>query len=184
MSEQAPDYSEFTPDKTGDEKLVKQELEKAARELLNRATEVEEAEAVLKTKKASYKDMAENIIPELMDKLGKKRFVTSTGLVIGLKEGIRASIPELAQGAAFDWMRANGHAGLIKREMKLGFGMGDDERAETVKDKLRELGMEVDVKTYVHPATLNSFVKEQLEQDHKLPEECFSYVQIREAKVG
>lgn len=177
------DYSAYA-DSTDDKSTILDQLELAVREQMSAALRVEEANDALKAAQKALSDISEHRIPELMDQLGKKRvLLPKSGLSISLKEGIRAAIPEQTREQAFEWLRANGHAALIKRELKVPFGMGQDALAASAFKTLLDLGTRPEDKTFVHPQTLNSFVKEQLAEGRPVPEQI-TFTQIREAKIG
>src|ERR1700757_405909 len=53
-------------------------------------------------------------LPALMEEMGMEMFQTSSGLVIKIKEYVRASIPKACKGRALTWLREAGHGALIK----------------------------------------------------------------------
>ena len=71
--------------------------------------------------------------------------------------------------SAYKWLRDNGYGDLIKNEIAVPFGRGEDERANDLLKTLVNNGYEPNQKTVVHPQTLKAFVKEQLESGKELP---------------
>lgn len=163
---------------------LKAELATLVRSQREAEAAVEEAEEALRARQKALADIAEHQIPEVMDKLGKKRYLLPNGVVVALDEKIRASIPKALEGQAFDWLRSHGHGSLIKREVKCTFGRGEDEKAQALLQELRTKGLSAEDKTSVHAQTLGAFVREQLSEDKPVPLELFGVVQVRRAKIG
>ena len=82
-----------------------------------------------------------------------------------------AKIPEEKELEAFNWLHANGHGDLVKSEIKLTFGMGERDQAEEVEVTLAQKGVDYTSKLQVHPSTLKSFVKHEIEAGHAIPME-------------
>lgn len=175
------DYSKFTDapkDDTGDS-LAR--LAEMADEQVRRQNTLATAEAEVKSAKEELRQISEEAIPELMESLGVETFTTTSGVKITIKEIIRASILKPKQHQAFAWLRKNGHEALIKRVVKLQFGMGEDELANETVKKLEDLDLEDN--SSVHAATLKKFVKELLEEGKDVPEDLFSVHKQRVSSV-
>ena len=139
------------------------------------------AEQDVKEKTAALRDNAEVAVPDLMDQLGMEEFTTTSGIRIKVGTKIRASINSQNQADAFRWLRENNHEALIKRELKLRFGMGEDALAQEAIDKLD--GLPVQDKSSVHNSTLVSFVGEMLRNGKEVPEELFNIHRQRFTKA-
>lgn len=164
-------YAQYA-DSTATSENALAELSRLADEQAQAAAQVADLEAQLDKARDRFRDISERIIPEKMDELGMEEFKTRTGLKIKIKEAIRASIPKARQGEAFRWLRDNGYAGLIKRNVAIKFGKGEDETAEELAKQLSEK-FEVEDNTSVHPSTLKAFVNEQLSNGVEIPMELF-----------
>lgn len=173
------DYSEFTTPKDMGEGLAK--LSEMADEQVRRELVLAKADKAAALAKEELRQISEEAIPELMMTMGIETFKTTSGITINVKETIRASVLKATEAAAFAWLRANGHAALIKRKVALQFGMGDDELAQATLDKLE--GLDVEDKSSVHSGTLAKFVREQLEEGTEVPEDLFSIHKQRVSKV-
>jgi len=180
-NEDTSDYSEYETEKPVVDLNV---LAKLATEQKKAELDVSEAEEVLKSAKAVLKDISEHKFPELMDSLGLKIFETDDGLKIKIDEKIRASIPAAGFGLAEKWLTDNGHAGIIKNEVKMQFAAGQFERASKITKELTELGYEPQSKKSVHASTLASFVKTQLEEGIDIPMKTFGAFKQRSTKVS
>ena len=175
------DYSQFIdkPEKSGD----LSQLHTLAEQQALAEAEVARIEAELNGAKERLKNIAEVALPQAMDELGLTEFKTTSGLIIVIAETIRASIPKARQGEAFDWLREHGHAGLIKRQLSLSFGKGEDELADKALELLLAQHYDPEVKTEVHTQTLGAFVREKLEAGEDLPLELFGVFRQRASKI-
>lgn len=144
---------------------------------------VAELEDNLSKAKAQLAELEEEKLPELMEDLGMELFKTQGGLVVELKENIRASIAEKNKPKAFHWLRENGNGDIIKNELKIALSAGEGEKAKELYDALVEQGYFPEQKQFIHPATLKSFVKEQLEEGVDLPLNEFGVFRQRIVKV-
>lgn len=183
MSNEA-DYLEYLkPEASSGDALVKL-AELADRQAVAEA-HVADLEAQLETARADVRELAEKLIPDLMDQIGMSDFTTLTGLRIEVGETIRASIPKAHAAKAFAWLKANGHAAMIKRVVSVSFGKGEDEQAEELHQKLAgELSLEVEDNASVHASTLAAFVREKLAKGEDVPLELFGVHRQRVAKLG
>jgi len=145
--------------------------------------EILEVERALKALKSRHSTIADEMLPELMDELGIDKFETKEGLKIDVSEKIRASISKANQSAAFAWLEANGHSGLIKSEVKVALGKGDVETATHVLAVLNAEGLNPEAKYAVHPQTLGAWVREMLEEGEDIPIDILGVFRQRTAKV-
>jgi hypothetical protein len=64
---------------------------------------------------------------------------------------------------------------LIKHQVTLEFGMKQDNEAKSIVEELKQKGLPVQQKLFVHPSTLRSFVKDQIQDLGKdVPVELFN----------
>lgn len=175
------DYAAFVdkPESSGD----LSQLHELAEQQAQAEAEVARIEAELNGAKERLKQIAEVALPAAMDELGLTEFKTTSGLIIVIAETIRASIPKARQAEAFDWLRARGHANLIKRQLSISFGKGEDELADKALDLLIAQHYDPEVKTEVHTQTLGALVREKLEAGEDLPLELFGVFRQRSSKI-
>lgn len=167
------DYSEFEEGPQGDDQerlATLNSLSKAVLELPGLERAVAEAEEALKRAQDALADRAEKLIPELMEKLDLTVYPLRDGGKVIIKESVRASIPKPAEAQAFAWFRREGHGGLIKRELKASFGMGEDDEAAAALAALKEIGVSAEDKQSIHASTLAAWVRERLEEGKTIPE--------------
>lgn len=172
------DYSDYIGP-TSDDALAR--LSQLAEAQLEAQISVAKAERGLKAWQEELRQISEVHIPELMEELGVEEITTTSGIKLAVSEKIQASILAANKAAAFRWLRENGHEALIKRVVRVQFGMGEDELAQEAIDRLKDLPVEDDSK--VHPSTLKKFVKELLSEGQEVPEELFSVHRQRVANI-
>lgn len=140
-------------------------------------------EEELKAATAKVRELAEKDIPELMDEIGLEEFRTKSGFRIKITETIRASIPEAKKPAAFAWLDGEGHGGMIKRSIVVGFNRDDEIRAKALLATLSQQFENVKADLKVEPSTLRAFIREQLEQGVVIPMELFGAWRQRVASI-
>lgn len=122
-------------------------------------------------------------IPEAAKQCGQSSFTLWDGRKVEIKTDVTASISEDNQHDAFVWLRDNGHGDLIKNEIKVAFGRGDDNRAKMVEGILHENDVDFTSKEAVHPQTLKAWAKEQLQKGANIPFELFGVYQWHKAVI-
>jgi hypothetical protein len=84
-----------------------------------------------------------------------------------------AKIPEDKEIEAFAWLHDKGHGDIVKTQITVALGMGERDLAEQVEHAISDAGADYSSKLSVHPATLKSFVKSEVESGRALPLELF-----------
>ncbi len=137
------------------------QLSQLVRTLRRVEDEIEDAETHLKALKAEKHQISVENIPALMDEMGVERLDVD-GMTVERKMIVAASIPVANREQAFEWLRANGLDDIIKNDITVSFGKGEDNVAGDVVGLLQERGFDPKTKTHVHPSTLKAFVKERI----------------------
>lgn len=176
-----PDYTDFVAASTTGELAQLQQL---ADEQLRLEALVAGCELQLSKAKDQLKNMAEVQLPEAMDAVGMTEFKTRTGLVIRIAETIRASIPKARSGEAFVWLKEHGQEAMIKSQLTIAFGKGEEEKSKELYAELLAKDFHLEASSSVHPATLSSWAKEKLEQGDDIPLELFGVFRQRVAKLS
>ncbi len=125
------------------------------------------------------------MIPILMKEIGVKQFTLDSGEKVEVREIIKASIPTdpAKRKSALDWLRKNGHEGLIKNDIIAHFGRGEDEKARKLFEYFVKKKVDAENKITVNANTLAAFVKEQLEGGKKIPLDKLGVFVISESKI-
>lgn len=137
------------------------------------ALELELAEA-----KAAVQRLEQEDLPELMQELGLASFKLEDGASVDLTQDVFCGITEARRASAHKWLLDNGFGGLIKTQVVAEFGKGE---LDAANEAARTIGGTV--KEAVHPATLKSFVKEQLAKGSPLPTELFGINPFNKIKI-
>ena len=146
-----------------------------AEEQLRLEERLKEAEALVQDISKELRNISQVKLPEAMQALGLSAFALSDGSSITVKDEVFASIKEKDRPAAHQWLREMGFNDIIKNEVIVSFGRGDDDRAS-------ELGSILAANAYdnwkqkeaVHTGTLKAFIKEQLSLGNNIPLSLFS----------
>jgi hypothetical protein len=117
----------------------------------------------LNEKKATQYNLSTITIPEKLTALNLSEIRTINGDKVVVKPFYSASLNEENKEPALQWLRENNLGDVIKHELKVQLGKGEDTKAEKLKVQLTKLKMNyIDVEG-VHPQTLKALVKEQVE---------------------
>jgi hypothetical protein len=77
------------------------------------------------------------------------------------------------QEEAFKWLRENGRGDVIKNDITVTFGRGEDNKAMAYATLAKGQGFEPVQKVGVHPQTLKGVVRECVESGIDMPEDYF-----------
>ena len=144
--------------------------------------ELVEVQEAVKNKTSELKAVQEQLA-ETMDEAGMASFKTKDGRSVEIKDFVSASIKVADKPEAFAWLEQNGHADLIKHEVKLTFKKGENDKAEKALQVLRDQGFIPDDKESVHSGTLSSFCREQIELGNPIPLDLLGVYQGRKSII-
>lgn len=136
-------------------------LSSLVREMRSIEDQILDQEQILKDLKAQKHRLATEQIPMLMDEMGVDRLDVE-GVTVSTKLQVHASIPVARKDEAFAWLRDNNLDSIIKNDVTISFGKGEDNIAGDVVGLLQDRGFDPQMKTHVHPSTLKAFVKERI----------------------
>jgi hypothetical protein len=154
-----------------------------ANELTNLEAQVEARQLELDSLNEQLKAVREYKLPEAMAEVGLSEFKLKNGAKVTVKNYYAGKIDDENRGECFDWLRSNNHDGLIKHEINVAIGKGDDEVAKQIAEFLKTLGMTFSDKESVHYQTLAGFIREQVEGGADFPMDLFKAFIGRKAKV-
>jgi len=152
-------------------------LQQQKREVDDRKRALEEATAAMR--RTEMEDL-----PELMHEVGLLSVKLEDGSVVELTDEIDCGISEANREEAHRWLVDHGFGGLIKTEVTVTFGRGEHDEAEEFGEQVaRDTGHTPEIIERVHPSTLRSFVKEQLEKGAAVPFDIFGVRPYSKAKI-
>ena len=157
-------------------------LSNLVRNLRNLEQEIADSEAHVKALKGEKHKLSTELIPALMSEMGTER-IDVDGVAVTIKPIIHASIPEERREEAFRWLRENGHEDIIKNDVVLSFGKGQDNVVKDLIENLVEDGFKPEHKIHVHPMTLKAFVREQLEKGSSMNLDMFGAYVLNTAEI-
>jgi hypothetical protein len=157
-------------------------LSTLVRELRDVDRSIEDLEGTLKTLKDQRQKLTMERIPLLMDEMGMSR-VDVDGVTVFRKMIVSASISEKNKEAAFGWLRENGLDDIIKNDVTVSFGKGQDNQAKNAVGILQEQGFAPEIKTHIHPMTLKAFVKERVEDSKPIDLDMFGAFIVNAAEI-
>ena len=145
--------------------------------------EIKQDEEDLKIKKIKADKLSGEVIPEMMNSMKLKTMKLADGSAIEVKEIYSATIPVARKEGAFNWLRENGLGDLIKNEITVSFGRGEDNKASEYADLARGRGFEPSQKLKVEPMTLKALFRERSENNQDLPSEHFNLFKGNKTKI-
>ena len=130
----------------------------------------------LKDKKQDADHISSKIIPELLAEQGLSEIKLADGSKVSVKKEFRATLPkdEVKRDAAYQWLRDQGLGDIIKNNVFVTFGKGEDNKAKQLLDLAQENGFEPQQKSDVAWMTLTALFRERIESGLDMPSDIFS----------
>jgi hypothetical protein len=138
-------------------------------ELKNLEDEISNAEESVSKLKEKAKTLSQFEIPKMMEEMHITKLKLKDGESVEIKKIYGASIPQEHQEAAFTWLRENDLGDIIKNDITVTFGRGEDNKASEYANLAQGQGYEPVQKIGVHPQTLKAVVRERLESGQEMP---------------
>jgi hypothetical protein len=170
-----------------------------AQQMFDLEEEIVAIELSLKQKKQDLNKLANQDLPDLMQELNIKDFSLNNGAKVKVEDVVSASVPsqssiirakgddkaelEIRQQQCFEWLRANGGAELIKSNVEVQFGRDEDALCNEFTQELKNRSLHYKRAIGVHPATINSFIKEKIDNGQNIPRDLFKIYEGRRAKI-
>ena len=136
--------------------------------------EIESIEENLKKKKKDLDVISAEVIPTMMSEMGLSQLKLMDGSMIDVKPFYNATITVANRESAFNWLRQNGLGDIIKNEMVVSFGRGEDNKAAEYAELAKSQGLQPAQKLKVEPMTLKALVRQRIEAGEEMPTEIFS----------
>lgn len=149
--------------------------------------EVAQCEESLKIAREVVRKIEQEFIPNTMQEIGMESFILSNGAKISVSTFYDAKISEENKEQALKWLHDHGFGSLIKTEVSCKFDRESYDEAIALTHLLKEKGFDYMDKETVHPMTLKTFVKNQIESTEedvvRPPKELFGIYIGKKAKV-
>ena len=132
-------------------------------ELRNLEDQIKNAEDSVSKLKEKQKTLSQFEIPTMMEEMHITKLKLKDGESVEIKKIYGASIPVDKQQEAFTWLRDHDLGDIIKNDITVTFGRGEDNKASEYATLAQGQGFEPVQKIGVHPQTLKAVVRERLE---------------------
>ena len=144
--------------------------------LKQKEDEIANLEEQLKNKKAEADDIGSRVIPELLAEQGLSEIKLADGSKVSVKKEFRCTLPKDLdkRNAAYKWLRDQGLGDIIKNNVFVSFGKGEDNKAEQLLNLAAENGFEPQQKSDVAWNTLTALYQERIQAGLDMPSDCFS----------
>jgi hypothetical protein len=144
--------------------------------LKQKEDEIANLEEQLKDKKAEADDISSRVIPELLAEQGLSEIKLADGSKVAVKKEFRCTLPkdEVKREAAYQWLRNEKLGDIIKNNVFVTFGKGEDDKAKQLLDLAAENGYEPQQKSDVAWMTLTALFRERIEAGLDMPSDVFN----------
>ena len=136
--------------------------------------EVKAEEQALKDKEKEIERISGEVIPTLLSEMGLSSLKLADGSAVDVKPYYSANISIKNRESAYDWLRQNGLGDIIKNEISVTFGRGEDNKAAEYANLAKGQGFQPTQKLKVEPMTLKALVRERIENNLEMPMDIFN----------
>ena len=151
--------------------------------LRNLEDQVKASEEHTRTLKEKARELSQIVIPQMMKEMNITKLKLKDGASIEVSNFYSAKIIPEKQEAAFNWLRENGLGDIIKNDVTVTFGRGEDNKAMAYATLAKGQGYEPVQKIGVHPQTLKAVVRERTESGQDLPADLFNTFVGNQTKI-
>jgi len=155
------------------EKTDIQTLASYCQELQGYQEDIERLEAEVKKYKEKADKISSEIIPNLLAEQGLSSLKLADGSGVEVKKAYSCTVKKDSVESAYGWLRDNGLGDLIKNEVAVQFGKGEDTRANDLLELAVQEGFEPSQKQKVEPMTLKALFRERIEAGLDMPSDFF-----------
>ena len=136
--------------------------------------EVKAEEQALKEKEKEIERISGEVIPTLLSEMGLSSLKLADGSAVDVKPYYSANISLKNRESAYSWLRQNGLGDIIKNEISVSFGRGEDNKAAEYANLAKGQGFQPTQKLKVEPMTLKALVRERVENNLEMPVDIFN----------
>ena len=137
---------------------------------------IKSAEKHLQDLKAKADDIGSRVIPELLAEQGLTSLKLADGSSVSVKKEYRCTLPkdDSKREQCYKWLRDNQLGDIIKNNVSVTFGRGEDDKAQQLLDLAVANGFEPSQKSDVSWNTLTALFRERIESGLDMPSDVFS----------
>jgi hypothetical protein len=166
------------------EKTDIQTLASYCNELADIENNINNLEKQLKKQKEQADKIGSEIIPNLLAEQGLSSLKLADGSSVDIRKSYNCTIKKDQVESAFQWLRDNGLGDIIKNEVAVQFGKGEDNKAEQLLGLAVREGYEPSQKQKVEPMTLKALFRERIEAGLDMPSDFFHTFVKDQTKIG
>ena len=146
---------------------------------------IEQAEKELKKLKDHRDKISSETIPAILAEQGLQSLKLADGTVLEVNKKYSCTLPKDPQkrASAYQWLRDQGLGDIIKNEVAVTFGRGEDDKANQLMDLAGGNGYEPTQKATVEPMTLKALYRERVESGLDMPSDIFHLFMKDETKM-
>jgi len=145
--------------------------------------EIANAEESTNKLKEQARILSQVEIPLMMQEMHITKLKLKDGESVEVKPFYSAAIIPEVQEQAFTWLRNNGLGDIIKNDITVTFGRGEDNKAAQYAVLARGQGFEPVQKVGVHAQTLKAVVRERIESGQDMPSDLFKTFAGNQTKI-
>ena len=144
--------------------------------LKKKEDEITDLEEQLKKKKEEADFISSSVIPELLAEQGLSEIKLADGSKVAVKKEFRCTLPkdEVKRELAYKWLRNEKLGDIIKNNVFVTFGKGEDDKAKQLLDLAAANGYEPQQKSDVAWMTLTALFRERIEAGLDMPSDVFN----------
>jgi len=154
--------------------------------LLDLEKQIANSEEHTKNLKIMYDKISSEVIPNILAEQGLQSLKLADGSVIEVSKKYSCTLPKDPEKklSAYKWLRDNGLGDLIKNEVAVTFGRGEDNKAQELLNLAANQGYEPQQREKVEPMTLKALYRERIEAGLDMPSDIFHLFVKDETKLS
>ena len=152
--------------------------------LQNYEDQIGNLEKDLKSVKEQADKISSEVIPNLLAEQGLSSLKLADGSSVDVRKAYNCTIKKDQMELAYNWLRENGLGDIIKNEVAVQFGKGEDNKAEQLLTLAEQEGYEPTQKQKVEPMTLKALFRERVEAGLDMPSQYFNVFIKDQTKIG
>jgi hypothetical protein len=139
----------------------------------------------MKELKSQRDRISSETIPAILAEQGLQSLKLADGTVLEINKKYSCTLPKDPQrkAEAYKWLRDQGLDDIIKNEVAVTFGRGEDNKASQLVDLAVGNGYEPTQKEKVEPMTLKALYRERVEAGLDMPSDIFHLYMKDETKM-
>ena len=166
------DVRKFAPKQV--ESINAEELTEALEQFKSVSAQILATETKLKELKEQEKYISNHTIPDIMEKMNLSTLKLRDGSELSVKKVYSATIKADKKAEAIQWLRDNGLGDIVKNEITVNFGQGEENKAMAYANLARGQGYEPSQKESVHHSRLSAVMREWKENGKEIPVDLFN----------